>query len=268
LAETTYKEMLALRTAKLGPDHPDTLSTRLNLAGLYSSLKKFDLSIPLFDETLKLNKAKFGPDSLSTLGAQVNLGVNYRDAGRFNDAIPLLEEVYQKSSKYPELSGVGDTLLEVYGQAGKAAEAIALATERLRAARNRFHAGSPPLAAALATVGEALLNAKAYADAEPILRECLAIRQMKEADAWPTFDTQSLLGAALLGQGNYAEAEPNLVQGYQGMKDREAQMPDHARIRLAQDLERLVQLYDAWGKKAEADKWRKELEEYKPKSKS
>ena len=35
--------------------------------------------------------------------------------------------------------------------------------------------------------------------------------------------------------------------------------------RLAYNLtlarERLVQLYDAWGKKAEADKWRKELED-------
>ena len=35
-------------------------------------------------------------------------------------------------------------------------------------------------------------------DAEPVLRECLAMRLQKEPDAWTTFNTKSLLGAALL----------------------------------------------------------------------
>ena len=51
-----------------------------------------------------------------------------------------------------------------------------------------------------------------------------------------------------------------LLQGYQGMRDREAQMPLHARIDLIQDLQRLVDLYDVSGNKAEADQWRKALE--------
>jgi len=267
LAESTYKEMLALRTAKLGADHPDTLHTKFNLAGLYSSMKKFDLSIPLFEETLELKKAKYGPDNLSTLGAQANLGVIYRDARRFNDAIPLLEEVYQKGGRYPELAWVGDTLLSVYVQAGKVTEAITFAAERVRAARKQLPADSPQLAAALAATGEALLDTKAYDDAQPLLRECLVIRQEKDAAAWTTFHTQSLLGAALLGQKKYADAEPLLRQGYEGMKSREAQMPGPSWAWLTPARERLVQLYDAWGRKAEADKWRKELEEREAKQK-
>ena len=43
--------------------------------------------------------------------------------------------------------------------------------------------------------GEALLEAKAYADAKELLHECLLIRQKKEPDAWTTFETLSLLGA-------------------------------------------------------------------------
>jgi hypothetical protein len=39
------------------------------------------------------------------------------------------------------------------------------------------------------------------------------------------------------------------------------------RERLTEALGRLVQLYDAWGKKDEAAKWRKELEEAKPPAK-
>ena len=44
------------------------------------------------------------------------------------------------------------------------------------------------------------------------------------------------------------------------MKQREAKIPLQSKIRLTEALERLVQLYDAIGKKDEAAKWRKELE--------
>ena len=69
---------------------------------LYWSMKKFDQSIPLFEETLRLRKAKLGPDHPDTLAVQADLGVNYCDAGRFADAIPLLEEVHQKGREDPE----------------------------------------------------------------------------------------------------------------------------------------------------------------------
>jgi len=38
-------------------------------------------------------------------------------------------------------------------------------------------------------------------------------------------------------------------------------MPPEAKERLTEALERLVQLYDAWGKEAEAAAWRKQLAE-------
>jgi hypothetical protein len=50
------------------------------------------------------------------------------------------------------------------------------------------------------------------------------------------------------------------------MKQREGKIPPLVRqLRLTEALERLVQLYDDWGKKDDADKWRKELDSRKPK---
>jgi hypothetical protein len=69
-----------------------------------------------------------------------------------------------------------------------------------------------------------------------------------------------LRGGALLGQQQYAAAEPLLVSGYQGLKQRDATIPAEDQVRLTDALERLVQLYEAWGKKDEAAKWRQELE--------
>jgi eukaryotic-like serine/threonine-protein kinase len=79
----------------------------------------------------------------------------------------------------------------------------------------------------------------------------------KEPADWSTFNTQSLLGGVLLGQKKYADAEPLLVQGYEGMKQREAKIPALGRVRLTEAQERLVQFYTATDK---ADEWRKKLE--------
>jgi hypothetical protein len=43
------------------------------------------------------------------------------------------------------------------------------------------------------------------------------------------------------------------------MKQREAKIPAQGKVRLTEALERLVQLYDAWGQKDKADEWRKRL---------
>jgi hypothetical protein len=72
-----------------------------------------------------------------------------------------------------------------------------------------------------------------------------------------------MLGGALNGQKKRAEAEPLMVQGYEGMKQRAAQIPLNGKPRLAEALERLVQLYDAWGKPDKAARWRSELESEK-----
>jgi hypothetical protein len=70
-----------------------------------------------------------------------------------------------------------------------------------------------------------------------------------------------MLGEALMGQKKFAEADKLLLSGYEGMKQREKDVPPPLRIRLTEALERLVQSYETNGKKDEAEKWRKLLEE-------
>jgi hypothetical protein len=53
------------------------------------------------------------------------------------------------------------------------------------------------------------------------------------------------------------------LAGYEGLEQRKANTPVHAKRRLPEAMERLVQLYDAWGKKVKADTWRKRLGEAK-----
>jgi tetratricopeptide (TPR) repeat protein len=133
--------------------------------------------------------------------------------------------------------------------------AEALARHWLAMARDTLGDEHAQTAAALALLGEIFLSRKAHEDAEVILRECLEIRRraLPEGD-WQIYDTMSVLGASLANQGRYSEAEPLLLHGQEGMHPPEAQNSSKR-----QAIERLVRLYDAWGKIEEANRWRERL---------
>ena len=111
---------------------------------------------------------------------------------------------------------------------------------------------------AMLALGVNLFRQKRFAEAEARMRACLRIRDNLAPVAWTTFNAKSLLGDALLAQQKYDDAEPLLLSGYEGIKKRQAELPKTEKIRLTEAAERLVQLYTAWGKADQADRWQKE----------
>ncbi len=262
LALPLFEQTLEIRTAKLGSEHPDTLLSMTNLAAANWRAKQLDKSVPLFEEALKIQERTLGRNHADTLLTVANLGVNYKDAGRLAEALPLLEESYRATKKHPQLRFAIQSLVDVYAKAGENGKIANVLQEQLTEARKALPKDSPQLASILAQTGMGLLVLDKRSDAEPFLRECLAIREKSQPDAWNTFNTKSQLGGALLGQKNYADAEPLLLAGYEGMKEREKTLPPLGKIRLPEALDRLVQLYEATGKKDEAAKWRLERAKY------
>jgi serine/threonine protein kinase len=258
-----FEETLRLSRAKLGPDHPDTLASMNQLASCYWSQGQLDKSIPLFEELLKRESAALGRQHPDTLRDVANLGVNYKDVGRLAEALPLLEEGYFARKKYPGLRVFGTQLLDAYTRANKTAEATTLVQQLVDDARRTLPPESPDLAGMLAQLGMALLDVRSFADAEPLLRECLSIRERKQPDSWMTFNTRSRLGGALLGQGQFAAAEPLLLAGYEGMKKREETIPLARRHCLAEAGDRLVDLYKATNRTDELKRWQAERALYK-----
>jgi tetratricopeptide (TPR) repeat protein len=256
LEETVAKSKLVL-----GADHPNTLTSMNNLALAYQDDGQLKKALPLFEETLAKRKLVLGADHPNTLTSMNNLAVAFRGAGRLPEAIELLEEALERARPLPgRLGWLPGTLAATYDAAGQFAKAEPLYRSFVAQAQNQFGAGDPRISAAQAQLGLNLLRQKKYTDAEPLLRDCLKVRQQKQPDAWTTFNTQSMLGGSLLGQKEYDEAESLLLQGYEGMKQRQAQIPKAAHARLSEAVERLVELYDAWGRPEDAARWRKELE--------
>ncbi len=218
--------------------------------------------MPLYEELLKRRVAKHGrqhPDTQNTVG---NLGVNYKGAGRLKEAIQLLEEAHQNAKTIPGLNFVNPSLLDAYRKAGETAKLTELTGELLPEIRRELPKDSPQLAGMLAQVGSSLLQQKKWAEAEPVLRECLGIREKTQPDLWSTFNTQALLGGTLLGRKNYAEAERLLLAGYEGMKQRETTIPPQASTRLPEALDRLIELFVATDKPDDVKKWQAERAKY------
>jgi formylglycine-generating enzyme required for sulfatase activity/tetratricopeptide (TPR) repeat protein/tRNA A-37 threonylcarbamoyl transferase component Bud32 len=262
-AEKLLVELWNLQKASLGPEHADTLGTMNLLGVVYWRMHQFDKSIPLFRELLTIREKNLGADDAKTITDRANLGINLRDAGQIKEAIALLEKAHEAAKRHPDLAWVTNQLIDAYTKAGEQGKARDLCLEQLAKARKQLPTGSPELAQQLASLGRSLLQAKAFAEAEPPLRESLAIRQKTQPEVWSTFNAQALLGGALLGQNKYQGAEPLLLAGYEGMKKREDKIPPEAKMRLKEAVERLVQLYEKTDRKGEAAKWRKELEAIK-----
>jgi WD40 repeat protein/serine/threonine protein kinase len=168
-----------------------------------------------------------------------------------------------------------DTLAAAYAEAGQFTNALKVQNEALAllqnegwkeecAARLKLYAAGLPYRddGSLAQQASALLDVGKFADAEAVARECLALRERQIPDDWLTFNTRSLLGGSLLGQKKYAEAEPLLLSGYEGMKQREATIPSTGKANLPETLQRLVQLYEATDRPAQAAEWKQKLAEF------
>ncbi|MFB9599355.1 tetratricopeptide repeat protein, partial [Saccharothrix longispora] len=64
-----------------GPDHPNTLGSRNNLAGAYRSAGDLKRAIPLYEAVLTDAERVLGPDHPNTLGSRNSLAGAYRSAG-------------------------------------------------------------------------------------------------------------------------------------------------------------------------------------------
>jgi hypothetical protein len=70
------------RTAKLGADHPDTLTTKNNLALIYQAQKRYDLAEPLFSEVVEASRRKLGAAHPDTQQRIRNLALCHEERGQ------------------------------------------------------------------------------------------------------------------------------------------------------------------------------------------
>src|SRR5262249_15290096 len=117
----------------------------------------------------------------------------------------------------------------------------------------------PDVAESLNDLALLLLAQGRSFEAEPLARECLAIRDKGSPGAWRRSQAQATLGASLLAQKKYPEAETLLLSGYGGLRQNEPLIPADAKPCLKDALSCLVHLYEETGMPDKAAQWKTKL---------
>ena len=132
----------------LGPDHPDTLTSRNNLAGAYYSAGRLGEAIPLYEAVLADSVRVLGDDHPDTLTSRNNLAGAYESAGRLGEAIPLYEQVLADRVRvlgddHPDTLTSRNNLAHAYQAAGRHHEAINLFKDTLKVCEDTLSPGHP-----------------------------------------------------------------------------------------------------------------------------
>ena len=249
-----------------GAEHPSTLMILDSLAGMYRAFGRTEEAIRLGEQVRESRVMLLGAYNPYTVHSLWNLGLAYEAAGDIDKASTLLHQAGTGLEKldfsHAEASTIIMSLCTSLERRGDLEKADAWRRKWLEAARRKRGADSPAYADILMDQGENLLESRRYAEAEPILRECVAILEKARPDSPSASQSQSLLGDALLGLSRFAEAEPILLEALDGLKARrEENSPTYAGHRIAAAGQRVVRLYEAWGKPEKAAEWRARLAE-------
>jgi tetratricopeptide (TPR) repeat protein len=243
----------------------------MSLAQGYDIAEKPAEAAQLWKTLYNRTKAKLGVKDDETQQLADRLAAAYEKAGRFEEALRQREESLQLKRKLSSDSrdaAVNDLqgIARLYEELHDYQRAESLWREIIARVRN----DEILLGSVKASLGHCLLRCGKSADAEQELRECLALQE-KTNRGYEVVITKSFLGRALLAQKKYTAAEPLLLAAYEGLKTLEGPAdPPYAGGPGPEDmacwlenLEQLVQLYEATGKKDKADAWRKKVQEAK-----
>jgi serine/threonine-protein kinase len=149
-------------------------------------------------------------------------------------------------------TGATDRALESFGKAAAIRERLARANPTVTQYQRNLAGSHENIGTLLSATGANEQAIKAYASA-------LAIHEKWFAEDWSRFRAMGLIGEALVRMKKYADAEPRIMRGYEGVKARAAKIPSDERAEILHAAERVVRLYEAWGKPEKAAEWKKNL---------
>ncbi|GAA2596270.1 tetratricopeptide repeat protein [Streptomyces axinellae] len=94
-ALTMYRELVAERSRRQGPDHPDTWRSRHNHAVVLNSLGRTAEAEAQIAQVLDGYRRVHGPRHVATLGVQTDLAAMKANQGRTAEALPLLRDAIE-----------------------------------------------------------------------------------------------------------------------------------------------------------------------------
>ena len=260
-----------VQVQKLGAKHPDTLVTLHNLAIAYRLAGKLAQAIELLEQVREVQVNKYGVDHPDTIRTLYALARAHKAAGNLRQALPLFEQaaagIENRNYLHEFSAAIIPNTIRAYEAARQFDKAVAWRRKWLAVVKQKYGMVSAAYAEELVSLGQDLFWQQKYADAEPILREFLDLREKleekKQTSPWLAGNARSMLGEVLLQQKKPADAEPLLVAAYEDLKRDKDAIPEEVRDeRMTEAVQRLIELAAATHKRGDVEKWQAELANY------
>ncbi|WP_205718518.1 tetratricopeptide repeat protein [Actinomadura sp. WMMA1423] len=131
-----FERALATAQRLRGPDHPHSLTSRNNLAGVYKAAGDLGRAIPMYEQTLTDRERVLGADHPSTLTSRNNLAGVYKAAGDLGRAIPMYEQTLTDRERvlgadHPSTLTSRNNLAYAYSEVGDLGRAISMYEQTL-----------------------------------------------------------------------------------------------------------------------------------------
>jgi tetratricopeptide (TPR) repeat protein len=229
------EETVLIGMAKLGPDDPQQIDFRINLAELYRMAGRTAEAIAAMEELLNMLTDRPGPDRkrvyLQVRAIRNNLGCALYQAGRGKEAIPLREKLLEQLTAdlgpdHLRTLIAADNLAVSYFDAGRVAEAIALKEKNLTRHMAMLGPEHPDMVIPRHNLAAMYSKAGRQGEAIALLREVVpaAARAFGPAHPDTTIRFTNRLGRLYEEAGRWADGE-SLYR--ECLPSFEAGQPDH-----------------------------------------
>lgn len=253
-------EALDIRRRVLGESHPEVAQSINNLAAVAEKRGDLDAAEPLYREALDLKRRQIGSEHPAVARSANNLALLLHAKGNLAEAETLFVEslaIRRKAlgPEHPDVARALHNLAALYRERGEDQAAEKYYRQALSLRRKVLGEGHPDVALSYASLGTFLQEKGRSQMAESHLRRALDVwEETLPKDHYLLVGAQGALGSCLTALRRFKEAEPLLLASYSALSDGSDGSTDDGRVREA--LQRLVDLYEAWGKGAEAGRYR------------
>jgi tetratricopeptide (TPR) repeat protein len=254
-----YREVIAIREAELGPEHPEVAVSLNNLASVYVASGKYAEAEPLYRRSLEIRLTALGPQHPRVGNAMNNLASLLHRQGRHIEAEKLYKRALEiralelEAQLGPESGRLTDrgSKLELAGNYAAAARSYeeALNAEKTRSGADHVRTGqlTQNLAKARRLEGKDVESISLFEAALSIFSSSVGSRHVRVARA------SSDLGEAHREQNRLAEAERYHEKALHAFEY--SLGIDHPEV--ANTLGYLVAIFEQQGREEEADAARK-----------
>ncbi|KAF2677749.1 kinesin light chain 1 [Lentithecium fluviatile CBS 122367] len=212
-AEATHRQVLFLTEKVLNPEHPSTLTSMSNLAGVLDSQGKYKEAESMNRQTLVRREKVLGSEHPDTLTSMNNLARVLDHQGKYEEAELMNRQTLARREKvlgleHPDTLVSMSNLALVLDRQGKYEEAESMNRQTLAQREKVLGPDHPDTLTSMNNLARVLDHQGKYKEAELMNRQTLARREKVLGLEHPdTLVSMSNLALVLDRQGKYEEAE-------------------------------------------------------------